>query len=209
MQAQPVTINPTFEDGDKRRQIIKGAMEAFLDKGFDAASMSEIARMAGVSKGTLYVYFRSKEELFDAIVSESCKVQAAQVFELDPNDHDVAAALTRTGILYATIMCRPEDLSALRTVIAISARMPELGRRFYDAGPARGSAQLQSYLEAQTAAGVLAVDDCEVAAAQFIDAVTATTFKPALFDVGLPTPERIEHVVKIAVRTFLAAYKVS
>ena len=92
-------------------------------------------------------------------------------------------------------------------MIAISARMPDLGRRFYQAGPARSVAQLQTYLEAQNAAGVLNVEDCEVAAAQFIDAVSATTFKPALFESRHASPERIEHVVKIAVRTFLAAYR--
>ena len=195
------------EESDKRRQIVEGASAVFLEMGFDGASMSEIARRAGVSKGTLYVYFKNKEELFDAIVSLSCAVQAEHVFELDNNDHDVAAALTRVGVAYATIMARSEDLSALRTIIAISARMPDLGRRFYQAGPARSVAQLMNYLEAQNAAGVLNVEDCEVAAAQFIDAVSATTFKPALFDVSRASPERIEHVVKIAVRAFLAAYR--
>ena len=56
------------EDNAKRRQILDGARRAFLANGFDAASMNEIARAAGVSKGTLYVYFKSKEELFEAIV---------------------------------------------------------------------------------------------------------------------------------------------
>jgi len=51
-------------------------------------------------------------------------------------------------------------------------------------------------------------EDCEVAAAQFIDACLATVFKPVLFNFGdTPTPERVEHVVKIAVRSFLAAYR--
>jgi len=45
----------------KRRQIIDGACRMFLAQGFDAASMGAIAREAGVSKGTLYVYFKSKE----------------------------------------------------------------------------------------------------------------------------------------------------
>jgi hypothetical protein len=55
---------------------------------------------------------------------------------------------------------------------------------------------------------VLAVEDCEIAAAQFMDACQSTLFKPVLFNFGAtPTPERIEHVVKIAVRTFLAAYR--
>ena len=54
-------------DSAKRRQIIEGAREVFLAQGFDAASMGEIARKARVSKGTLYVYFDSKEQLFEAI----------------------------------------------------------------------------------------------------------------------------------------------
>ena len=57
-------------DTAKRRQIIEGARQVFLTQGFDAASMGEIARQAGVSKGTLYVYFTSKEELFGAIVAD-------------------------------------------------------------------------------------------------------------------------------------------
>src|SRR5438094_10423122 len=55
-------------DSAKRRQIMQGARLVFLAQGFDGASMGEIARQAGVSKGTLYVYFDSKEALFEAIV---------------------------------------------------------------------------------------------------------------------------------------------
>jgi hypothetical protein len=55
---------------------------------------------------------------------------------------------------------------------------------------------------------VLAVDDTEVAAAQFLDACQSTLFKPVLFNfAAAPAPERIEHVVGIAVKTFLAAYR--
>ena len=55
-------------------------------QGFDAASMGEIAREAGVSKGTLYVYFDSKEELFEAIVEEQCRQQGEQIFTFDASD---------------------------------------------------------------------------------------------------------------------------
>ena len=55
----------------KRRQILEGARRVFLGRGFDAASMGEIAREARVSKGTLYVYFDSKEALFAALIEES------------------------------------------------------------------------------------------------------------------------------------------
>jgi AcrR family transcriptional regulator len=211
MTAQVERVAPILadEDGAKRRQIVEGARRVFLAQGFDAASMGEIARAAGVSKGTLYVYFENKERLFDAIVVEECRAHAEGIFKFDLADHNVDAVLTRLGIAYAQFLCRPGGPSSVqRTVIAIAERMPEVGRHFYDTGPARGIALLASYLRAQVAAGVLAVEDCEIAAAQFMDACQSTLFKPVLFNFGAtPTPERIEHVVKIAVRTFLAAYR--
>ena len=184
-----------------------GARAVFLAQGFDAASMGEIARQAGVSKGTLYVYFDSKEALFEAIVEEECRSQAEQVFALDSDDHDVEAVLTRLGRAYVRFLCRPRRLSPLRTVISISERMPAIGKQFYETGPATGVARLARYLEDQVAAGYLAIEDAEVAAAQFLDSCQSTMFKPLIFNfAGPPTDERINHVVGIAVRTFLAAY---
>src|SRR5262249_24397973 len=92
-----VSDAPVAIDSDKRRQIIDGARTVFLAQGFDAASMGEIARKAGVSKGTLYVYFDSKESLFEAIAHEQCHAQAEQVFALDHVDRDVERVLTRLG----------------------------------------------------------------------------------------------------------------
>src|SRR5438132_5426547 len=180
------------EDSAKRRQILDGARAVFLTQGFDAASMGEIARNAGVSKGTLYVYFDSKEHLFEAIAHEECGAQAETVFSLDPADHDVEAVLTRLGRSFVKFLCRPGAMSPLRTVISISERMPEIGREFYETGPATGRAMVRRYLEAQVAAGILAIEDCDVAAAQFLDSCHATIFKPLLFNAGeVPTEERI------------------
>ena len=139
-----VKAAPAEDEGAKRRQIIDGARAIFLAQGFDAASMNDIARAAGVSKGTLYVYFKHKEELFEAIVQQECDAQAEGIFDLDPNDHDVEGVLKRMGVAYVKFLCRPEKASAIRTVIAIADRMPEVGRKFYEAGPARGIAQREN-----------------------------------------------------------------
>jgi AcrR family transcriptional regulator len=197
------------EDSAKRRQIVEGARQIFLAHGFDAASMNDIAKAAGVSKGTLYVYFQNKEQLFAAIVHEECLFHAESTFNLDPADHDVEAALTRVGIAYVEFLCSPEKASALRTVVAIADRMPEIGKVFYETGPAVGIGHVADYLRAQTAAGVLAVDDCEIAASQFLEACKATLVLPVLFNFrAAPPPERIRYVVGIAVKTFMAAYRV-
>jgi AcrR family transcriptional regulator len=202
-------IAPGDEDSSKRRQIIEGARAVFLAQGFDAASMNDIARAAGVSKGTLYVYFDNKEQLFEAIVEEECDAQAEGIFNLDPQDYDVESVLKRLGVAYVKFLCRPEKASAVRTVIAIADRMPEIGRKFYEHGPADGIRRLADYLSAQTGAGVLAVGDCEVAAAQFMESCHAMLFKPIVFNFApAPSPEQIDRVVGIAVTTFMAAYRV-
>ena len=196
------------DESAKRRQIVEGARGVFLAQGFDAASMNDIARAAGVSKGTLYVYFKHKEDLFEAIVEQECDAQAEGIFDLDPQDHDVGAVLKRVGIAYVKFLCRPEKASAIRTVIAIADRMPEVGRKFYEAGPAVGIARLSAYLTAQAAAGVLAVEDCEVAAAQFMESCQAMLFKPIVFNFApAPTSEQVDYNVRIAVAVFLAAYR--
>jgi AcrR family transcriptional regulator len=201
-------VGPAEDESAKQRQIIDGARAVFLAKGFDAASMNDIARAAGVSKGTLYVYFKHKEELFEAIVEQECDAQAEGIFDLDPDDHDVEAVLKRLGVAYVKFLCRPEKASAIRTVIAIADRMPEVGRKFYESGPARGIAALADYFSAQVDAGVLSMEDIRIAAAQFMEATHASLFKPIVFNFApAPSLEQIQRNVAIAVRVFLAAYR--
>src|ERR1700687_1196650 len=84
------------EDSSKRRQILAGARKVFMDLGFDGASMGEIARSAGVSKGTLYVYFADKNRVFEAIVEEEALEQGKVAFNFDP-ERDVTRRCTRSG----------------------------------------------------------------------------------------------------------------
>jgi AcrR family transcriptional regulator len=208
--AAPLALGPMAddtEDSAKRRQIVEGARAVFRALGFDAASMGEIAKAAGVSKGTLYVYFKDKDELFQAIVEKECIFQAEGVFDLDPANPDVEGSLTRLGNAFVKMLCVPDRLSMLRIVMAIADRKPTAGRPFFEAGPAHGIAKLRAYFEAQVAAGRLVIEDCEVAAAQFIETCHATMLKPMMFSCAPPpSPERIAHVVGIAVRVFMAAY---
>ncbi|HEV7407136.1 MAG TPA: TetR/AcrR family transcriptional regulator [Bradyrhizobium sp.] len=196
------------EDSSKRRQILDGARKLFLDLGFDASSMGEIARAAGVSKGTLYVYFADKNRLFEAIVEEESLEQGKVAFNLDPV-RDVTTTLMDFGQAYIQLLCRPGVGSATRTVMAIAERMPEVGRRFYENVIALTIHRLAGYLDARVAAGDLAIEDCELAATQFMQMCQATLFQPFIFQAApAPSAARIAHVVKSATRMFLAAYQV-
>ncbi len=195
------------QDRRKRRQILEGARRLFLSKGFDATSMGDIAEEAGVSKGTLYVYFERKERLFQELVAEEKAAQYPAIFALDPNDHDVRAALTRLGRAFARFATAPHVIMAGRTVIAMGERMPEIAAEFYDQGPRQCAGRLAQYLDAQVAAGALAIDDTYLAAAQFLDLAQTTLKLPLLFGVGeRPDEARIDSVVGSAVNLFLSAY---
>jgi AcrR family transcriptional regulator len=195
------------EDSSKRRQILDGAKKVFMDLGFDGASMGEIARSAGVSKGTLYVYFADKNRLFEAIVEEEMLDQQKVAFNFEP-ERDVATTLREFGQAYIELLCRPAGGSAIRTVMAIAERMPDVGRRYYEQVLEKTIGRFASYLEAHVSAGELAVDDCELAASQFMVTCQASLFLPFIFQAAPPpSAERIAQVVESATRMFLAAYR--
>lgn len=206
--AKPTPLHPVSdEDSSKRRQILDGARKVFLDLGFDGASMGEIARSAGVSKGTLYVYFADKSRLFEAIVEEESLAQGKVAFNLDPG-RDVTTTLMDFGQAYIQLLCRPGGGSATRTVMAIAERMPEVGRRFYDNVVSLTIAKLAAYLEVHVQSGDLEIEDCRLAATQFMQLCQASLFMPFLFQAApAPSAERIAHVVGSATRIFLAGYR--
>jgi AcrR family transcriptional regulator len=194
------------EDPAKVRQILEGAREVFLNLGFDGASMGDIARAAGVSKGTLYVYFENKAELFSALIADERR-QAKREFHLDPQSPDVSADLRRYGRSLLGYISRARNIQSVRTVIAIAEKFPKVGEEFYRDGPQRGLDYLRSYLEAHVAAGRLRIDDCAFAARQLQVLLHTGVINELLYGVRTtPDEAEIGRVVDEAVETFLARY---
>ncbi len=196
------------QDNRKRRQILDGAYRTFMREGFDAASMGDIAREAGVSKGTLYVYFDSKERLFQELVHEEKARQFPAIFAIDPDETDVRATLTRVGGQFARFVTASHVVMATRTIVAMAERMPDIALEFYDSGPRQCAGQLSEYFERQVAAGRLAIPDINLAAAQFLDLTQSTLTRPLMFGATeQPSEGHMDAVVKSAVDVFLAAYQ--
>lgn len=191
----------------KRRQILEGARQVFLGSGFDGASMGEIAKVAGVSKGTLYVYFDSKESLFEALTVEEKQGLAEVLFKLDADDPDVRSVLTKLGQTYIGHFSKPEHISSIRMVIGVAEKFPRLGQAFYEAGPCQGTARLAAYLDRQNQAGRLAISDTTVAAQHFLDLCQSGILRRLLFSVGEPpSAQEIKRNVENAIEVFFAAY---
>ncbi len=188
----------TPEGGAKRRQIMDGAWAVFLAAGFDGASMNDVARVAGVSKGTLYVYFDSKEKLFEALIREERSRQAERLaVPFTPEEGEPRAVLRDFGCRLIEMMARPEHLAHVRTVIAAAAKFPQLGQAFFEAGPAYGAHRLAGYFRRKADEGLLAIDDPERAAWQFLELIQGGKFKALLFRMADEiTPEEIAETVE-------------
>src|SRR4051812_8954362 len=160
---------PAGQDPAKRKQIIDGARRVFIEMGFDAASMNDITREAGVSKGTIYVYFANKEELFEALIEEERCSIFNDLYQALEQGGEFRETLIRYGTALATKITSDKVTRAQRTVIGICERIPELGARFYERGPKNGHARLMEFLERAIGSGEIAVDDLELAAYQLTD----------------------------------------
>jgi AcrR family transcriptional regulator len=194
-------------DADRRAAILDCAEAVFLEFGFQAASMSAIAAKLGGSKGTLYNYFPSKEELFVACVSRHCEGVRDQMSTLFAEGADIRETLTRMGERFVAVVSSEDVVRKFRLVVGEAERSPEIARAFYETGPQAGSALLATYLETAMDQGALTRTDPVRAARYFIGLCTNWLSKARLCNVTPePDAETIASDVKEAVRIFLAAY---
>jgi AcrR family transcriptional regulator len=196
----------TADDSVKVRQILGGAREVFFTLGFDGASMGDIARAAGVSKGTLYVYFENKAELFSALVAEERR-GAKRDFQFDAGSPDVAAELRRYGRSLVPYISRERNIQLVRTVMAIAEKFPKVGQEFYRDGPQRGVEHLRGFIDGHAREGRLTVGDARTAAQQLQLLFHAGIINELLYGVReTPGEEEVARVVDEAVSTFMARY---
>ena len=180
------------------------ACDVFLSEGYAQASMSTIAAKVGGSKGTLYNYFKSKEELFSACVSRHCAWQSDAMFSILVEGMDVRAALNKIGRNYLSLVLSDKNLSMFRLVVAEAQREPEISRLFYESGPRRGLNRLAEFLADRAARGEISVADPHAAANTLV-----ALCKNRLITIRLcnyapePSAKEIEAEVKSAVDTFL------
>jgi AcrR family transcriptional regulator len=194
------------DGGAKRRQIMEGARQVFLSAGFDGASMNDIARAAGVSKGTLYAYFNSKEELFESIIRGEY-AQSAERLCTFRREGDARDMLRDFGVRLIGKMAEPYTRSLARVVIAAAEKFPNVGRAFYEAGPLYGATRLAAELQNLEKLGALKVPDPERAAWQFVDLCQSYVYKRLIFGVvDSISREDIEASVEAGVDVFMKAY---
>lgn len=200
---------PTAGAQAKRAAVIAAGATVFLEQGFGAAAMDEVARRAQVSKATIYSYFSGKQALFEAIIGERCASMIPATFAAELADLPPADALRVIGERFLGALLSRDALPLYRVVLAESPRFPELGEGFYRNGPARIAGALAEYLAGQQARGVLDFADARLAAEQFLGMVLGHMHVRMLLAVSqAPSQDAIARAVGQAVRIFVDGARV-
>lgn len=202
-------LTKTRLDRDQRRELILDvAQSVFMEEGFANASMSNIAARVGGSKGTLYNYFKSKDDLFNAYVERRCLWQD-ETFATPLENETPEETLRRIARAYLTRVLTDFNLRNFRLVASGAERSPDIGLTFYNAGPRQGVLRVTELLEGMARDGHLDFDgqDPQDVAHQFLGLVQNRFFKGRLCN-AIPelTDRQIEDEAALAARTFRRAF---
>ncbi|ELY2785170.1 TetR/AcrR family transcriptional regulator [Enterobacter hormaechei] len=189
---------------ERRRAILNVAIEIFRDVGYARASMAMISDRLGGSKGTLYGYFRSKDELFAAAMMAVMEEQADEIMGLlDLSEPDVSMALRRFGEALLALLTSADTLAFMRAAIAEGANS-KLGATLYEMGAGRAWDQISNYILRQQEKGSIRAVDARVAAAHLKGLLEIGFIEPLLF--GAQPWFTPKEAVAAAVDAFLRAY---
>ncbi|WP_231388538.1 TetR/AcrR family transcriptional regulator [Pseudooceanicola algae] len=193
--------------GRKYDQVLQGARDVFLRDGYDGANVDEIARVAAVSKATLYNYFPDKRLLFLEVARQEFSQQPeAAGCIVQPDLAPRAMLELAAGRIVATCTA-PLSVAIFRLCISEAERFPDLARDFYEQGPLMAQNMLSGYLEQAVARRELVIDDIPLAANQFLELCKAGIFARQMLCPGTEIdPDLADKVAHEAVETFLARY---
>jgi AcrR family transcriptional regulator len=173
--------------GERRDDIIAAALEEFSASGFAATRLDDVARRAGVAKGTIYLYFRDKETLFQELVRVMVHPLVGAITTAPLRDVPIRAVLEMIVEVFVTEILGTRRKDVLRLIIAEGPRFPKLAEFYYREVIARVLPILRARLTLAVERGELPTD----ALARFPQLLVAPGLMAIIWDSLF---ERFEHL---------------
>jgi TetR/AcrR family transcriptional repressor of mexJK operon len=204
-RARPPVLRPLKgepSDAAKMLHLIASAEAIFLEKGFHTATMSDVAKAAGMSKKTVYQLIDSKAALFEALMEHHAEKLVMPVIE---DDWTLNEILVQFLLRLGRFLLSPTQISLIRLIMAEYTHSNDFGRIFHRKRVMKSKTQLESWL-----AQVCAPDFCQVADVREMSAMligmalgefhlgVLVGFRP------IPTKAALTRRVRCAVDVFLA-----
>jgi TetR/AcrR family transcriptional regulator of autoinduction and epiphytic fitness len=188
----------------KRAIILDGAVDVFIEMGYELASMDKIAETANVSKRTVYNHFGSKENLFQAVVNDFLtQRQNLKTIKYNP-DQPLEEQLLAFANAEIFLIDTPRRLGLSRFLTAVFLQDPEYARSTVAKYPPVYDMMLDWLKDAEKA-GTIKAESLIMAARMFYGLVEGAVTYPSLFAGGI-NKEALEPVLKEIIATFMARY---
>lgn len=157
-------------------RILSSAEQLFSSQGFEAASMSAIAQLAGVSKATIYYHFTTKQALYRAVLAQTCQVSATLLLDMEADPGSLEDKLERYARQHLATILEHEQFSRL-ILRELLENGPQRGQDLAQQGFGENFARLVNILRSAQAGGELRQDVDPAMAAVLIVAADVFFFE--------------------------------
>ncbi len=137
----------------RREAILAAALEEFSARGFEATRLDDVAKRAGVAKGTIYLYFRDKESLFQELIRAMLTPLVGTIEAMGAADLPVAALAERIVDLFVREIFETRRADVIRLMISEGRRFPKLAEFYYREVLSRIIAAMRAILRRAAARG--------------------------------------------------------
>jgi AcrR family transcriptional regulator len=151
--ASGASLGRAARAADRRQSIIEAAFETFIEQGYAATRLDDVAKRAGVAKGTIYLHFRDKQALFEELVRSAIVPLASRLTAPPPATASIRAVLENFAGNFVREVTSTRRGAIVRLVIAEGPRFPAIADFYYREVVSRGMAGMRALIELGIARG--------------------------------------------------------
>jgi AcrR family transcriptional regulator len=138
---------------ERRQAIVEAALEEFVARGFTATRLDDIAKRAGVAKGTIYLHFKDKESMFEELIRTAIVPLVGRITAPPPPGASIRDAVEQMALTFIQEIVTTPRADIVRLIIAEGARFPAIADFYYREVISRGLAGMRALIELAVARG--------------------------------------------------------
>jgi AcrR family transcriptional regulator len=151
--ASAVPSNRAERAAERRQAIVEAALQEFVARGFTATRLDDIARRAGVAKGTIYLHFKDKESMFEELIRTAIVPLVGRITSPPPMGASIRDTIERVVLTFIQEIVSTPRADIVRLIIAEGARFPAIADFYYREVISRGLAGMRAMIELAVARG--------------------------------------------------------
>jgi AcrR family transcriptional regulator len=151
--ASAAAPNRAERAAERRQAIVEAALQEFVARGFTATRLDDIAKRAGVAKGTIYLHFKDKESMFEELIRTAIVPLVGRITSPPPIGASIRDTVEHVALTFIQEIVTTPRADIVRLIIAEGARFPAIADFYYREVISRGLAGMRALIELAVARG--------------------------------------------------------